>query len=107
MKTVSTNIDIKKQGEKFLVSQTNIDEFERAEMEKNVLAKLEGDKKRLEMELLMDDKWKAQIGELDGFKQFVLERVNIRLFSEEEISMKKEQMKLIDGLIKKVKDALI
>jgi len=106
MRTISTTVDIKKEGNKFLVSQTNIDEFERAEMEKNVLAKLENDKKRLEMELLTDDKWKAQVGELDSFKKFVLERLNVRLFSDEEISLKKEQIKLIDDLIAKVKDAL-
>lgn len=106
MKPINTEIEIRKDGEKYLVTHKMVDEFTKEELENNVITKLENDKRRIQKELEMDKEAKKMVGELDDFKRFVLDKVGVRFFSEEEIKVKEEQIKLVENLIRKVRDAL-
>ena len=107
MKELGNEIKYEKRTDGFFtISETVVHEASRDDMQKNVLVGFVNKKKQLEMEIKNDEKVKAEIGAVDNFKTFVLGRIGIRLFTADEIEMKKTQMQLLDAEIKKVEDIL-
>lgn len=102
-KNIKTEVNFEKRDNNiFVLTQTQVDEFSRAEMDSLVKAQMLNNKKQVEMELAGNESSKKLFAELvdkPELKKFVSEKFQLREFTADEIEVKNKQLGLLDEQI--------